>query len=131
MLCESRIDRLERLVGRPREQVKSPERRARANVVLVDVDRSLVELCGLARVAELLIDHAVLVARLAVGRGYLQGVAEFHAGLVEVARREELVPLLQMPRLARFRAAAARQDERAETEGQPESIIDDDTRHRR
>ena len=57
------------------------------DIVRVDVDRTAIELCGLAYIAELLIDYAVLIARLAVSRRDLQSIAKFNARLFKVTGR--------------------------------------------
>ena len=85
------------------------------HVVRVGVDGALVELrrfaCGLPNFSPI---DQVPSTGFTVVRGDLQCVAELDAGLLEITRSEERLPLFEVPGLARLRAAAAGKDERRE-----------------
>lgn len=111
VLHEAGTNRLQGLVGSAAERIQQAETHARRHIVGVRVDGALIELRGLADVAELLVDDAVVVAGGAVERRDLQRVAEFDARLFEIFRGQERLAFLDVSRLARFGAPTARDDE--------------------
>ena len=90
------LDGFQGALGRAGEQEHPAERGARGNAVRIRIDGALIELSGLARIAQALVDDAILKPSHTVVRRDLQRVAKFDARLFEVLLREKGFALLQV-----------------------------------